>query len=229
MRYWEIDFLRGLGIILMLISNFVTDLQIFLNHPQNLFWRFFALFTASIFVFTSGISFQVSSKQKILKRFLKLIFLGFVITAVTAILLKDGAIYFGILHFLALAWIIALPFSNLGYLNIPLAFLFILLHFFVDGVHANTLLLLPLGITPSNFYTFDYFPIFPWFGVFLLGLPVGELFLQKNPSENKNIFISIITYLGRNSLKIYLIHQPIFVGLILLFFEPDFSIFRDLA
>ncbi|WP_456328121.1 heparan-alpha-glucosaminide N-acetyltransferase [Archaeoglobus sp.] len=220
MRYWEIDFLRGIGIILMLISNFVTDLQIFLNYPYSPFWQAFAMFTASIFVFTSGASFYVSYTQKrsfrrILKRFAKLMSLGFLITVVTAILFREGTIYFGILHFLALAWILAIPFYRLKSLSVVSALFFILLYPLVDSVHAQTLAFLPLGITPPSFYTFDYFPIFPWFGIFLLGFKFGEAVMK---SSNNNEKFKSICFLGRNSLKIYLLHQPILVSIILLLF-----------
>ncbi|ADB58854.1 heparan-alpha-glucosaminide N-acetyltransferase [Archaeoglobus profundus] len=220
MRYWEIDFLRGVGIILMLISNFVTDLQIFLNYPYSPFWHAFAMLTASIFVFASGASFYVSYTQKrslkrILKRFIRLMSLGLLITAVTAILFKEGTIYFGILHFLALAWILAIPFYHLKSLSVVLAAVFIILYPLVDSVHAQTLAFLPLGITPPSFYTFDYFPIFPWFGILLLGFKFGEA-VMKSRGNVKNF--KFVCLLGRNSLKIYLLHQPILVSIILLVF-----------
>ena len=221
MRYWEIDFLRGIGIILMVVSNFITDLQIFLNYPYSYFWHVFAMFTASIFVFTSGASFYVSYTQKrslkrILKRFVKLISLGMLITVVTMLLFKEGTIYFGILHFLALAWILAIPFHRLMSLSVVFAVLFIVLYPFVDSVHAQTLVFLPLGITPPSFYTFDYFPIFPWFGVFLLGFKFGEAVMRSRHNNVKKV--KFVCLLGRNSLKIYLLHQPILVSIILLLF-----------
>ncbi len=193
MRYWEIDFLRGFGIILMLISNFVTDLQIFLNYPYSLFWHAFALLTASIFVFTSGASFYVcysrGNIKKILKRFTKLMSLGLLITLTTATFLKVGTIYFGILHFLALAWILAIPFYRFGFFNCFFGVLFILLYPFVDSLHSDNMILLPIGITPTNFYTFDYFPIVPWFGIFLFGLTFGKVMVHRKPLDNKTSMI----------------------------------------
>jgi uncharacterized membrane protein len=223
MRYWEIDFLRGFGIILMLISNFVTDLQIFLNYPYSLFWHAFALLTASIFVFTSGASFYVCysrgrNVKKILRRFAKLMSLGLLITLTTTTLLKVGAIYFGILHFLALAWILAIPFHRFGFFNCFFGVLFILLYPIIDSLHSENVILLPIGITPRNFYTFDYFPIIPWFGIFLFGLTFGRFMANREPSNNGNSVVRSMCYIGRNSLKIYLIHQPIFVTLIVLMF-----------
>ncbi|WP_457548487.1 heparan-alpha-glucosaminide N-acetyltransferase [Archaeoglobus sp.] len=221
MRYWEIDFLRGVGIILMLISNFVTDLQIFLNYPHSFFWHVFAMFTASIFIYTSGASFYVfysKSKNfdKILKRFAKLMGLGFLITVVTMLLFKEGTIYFGILHFLALAWILAIPFYRLKSLILPIALLFVLLYPIADSVHAQTLALLPLGVTPPSFYTFDYFPVFPWFGIFLIGFKFGDAVMKSKVRKVR--YFDFVCFLGRNSLKIYIVHQPVFVSIILILF-----------
>ncbi len=219
-RYLEIDFLRGVGIILMLISNFVTDIQIFLDFQQNIFWKSFAIFTASIFVYTSGATFYVNytlkrSFKRILKRFTKLMGIGLIITLITASFLKEGTIYFGILHFLALAWIIAVPFY---YLRARLAALFFIVFYpLITSIHAETLLLLPLGITPSYFYTLDYFPIFPWFGIFLLGFDFGEKVMKEKKLKIGRIK-KLVCSLGKHSLKIYLIHQPVFVTIILLFF-----------
>ncbi len=226
MRYWEIDFLRGIGIILMLVSNFVTDLQIFLNYPYSSFWHVFALFTASIFVFTSGASFYVSytrkrSFKRILRRFVRLTFLGLVITLVTFVLFKEGTIYFGVLHFLALAWIIAIPFYYTRFTYL-FALLIVLLYPIVDSIHTNNLLLLPIGITPQNFYTFDYFPVFPWFGIFLVGFEFGKAVMKRNPTEKNDL----VCWLGKNSLKVYILHQPVFVSLILLAFGDHSGLLR---
>ncbi|RLF77882.1 DUF1624 domain-containing protein, partial [Thermococci archaeon] len=71
--------------------------------------------------------------------------------------------------------------------------------------------------------TLDYFPIFPWFGVFLLGTAVGGILYPNgqrkfNISNLDNPVIDFICFLGRNTLKIYVIHQPVFVGLLMLIY-----------
>ncbi len=225
-RIWEIDFLRGIGVFLMLFSNLITDLQYFLNFPRTLFSQLLAYITASIFVFVSGLCFNISysrrrSLRRILMRFLKLTLLGFSVTTATLLFLKRGTIYFGILHFLGLASILAIPFYKIGR-HIPIFIpLFIICSLFVEEVHADTLMLLPLGITPYRFFTLDYFPIFPWFGVYLLGLWFG--FVWRRWSEFPELrflgkICKIVCIAGRNSLKIYFIHQPIFLFVLLLIY-----------
>lgn len=234
-RFWEIDFLRGVGISMMVISNFVTDLQLFIGYSgHRLFWLLFAVATASIFVFASGISFWISYSRtikrtsspypKYLKRFLKLFGLGVVITLVTYFLLEDMTIYFGILHFLGTASLLAVPFYRFKRLNFLWALLFIAGSVVVNQIHGP-LWLLPTGITPAEFHSPDYFPLFPWFGVYLLGLAAGSVFYPDGRRKwelplPSGVLLSTICLAGRNTLKIYLLHQPILVGLLMLIYGP---------
>ena len=232
-RFWEVDFLRGVGISMMVVSNFITDLQLFLGYSgHRLFWSFFAVTTAFIFVFISGLSFWISYSRtvkrtvrpypKYLRRFLELFGLGILITLITHFFLRGMTVYFGILHFLGTAGIIAIPFHRFGRYNLLWALFFILGSLWVGQLHGS-IWLLPLGITPRRFYSPDYFPIFPWFGVYLLGLAAGSMFYpegMRKPELNipRSTVLSFLCFAGRHTLKIYLIHQPVLVGLLRLLY-----------
>ena len=227
-RYPEIDFFRGIALVMMLISNFITDLQYFTGYSEfKLFWRIFALFTASMFVFISGVSIWISHFRwkgygKYFKRFTKLFGLGLVITAFTKAFLEEGTIYFGILHFLGVASILIIPLLRFEEKNLILAPLFLIGEIVIKHVHLNNLLLLPLGITPVPFFTFDFFPIFPWFGIFLLGVGFGALIYPKGVRKFEISLPKVFCYfifLGRHTLKVYLVHQPIFGVILLLYFK----------
>ena len=233
-RFWEVDFVRGIGILMMIISNFVTDLQYFLNYSEHqMFWLVFARMTAFIFVFVSGISFWISYSRSIkknprpykkyLRRFAKLFGLGVLITITTKVFLSSGTIYFGILHFLGVASLLAIPFYRFREKNIFFGVFFLLGSLIVSRITVNSLFLLPIGITPSKFFTLDYFPIFPWFGVYLLGMTIGSLLYPDgmrriNLNFPKILPVKFICWAGRHTLKIYIIHQPILVGLLLLIY-----------
>ncbi|CAD5244144.1 heparan-alpha-glucosaminide N-acetyltransferase [Thermococcus camini] len=234
-RYWEVDLLRGIGIMMMVVSNFVTDLWLFLNYSgHRTFWFSFAIATASIFVFTSGLSFRISYSRavkrnpqpyrKYFRRFLKLFGLGMLITLVTSILPGEMTIHFGILHFLGVATLLAVPFYRFGRKNVFWAFFFLFGHLLVRNLHDG-LWLLPLGITPENYFAPDYFPIFPWFGVHLLGMAAGSVFYpggtrKMHLSLPQSPAIHFITFAGRHTLAIYLLHQPVLVGLLRLIHGP---------
>ena len=86
-----------------------------------------------------------------------------------------------------------------------------------------------LGIEP-DFFMIDYWPIFPWFGVMLLGLSAGNLLYSKG---NRRFALGAtprppamggLTFLGRHSLLIYLVHQPILVTALVIFGVGDLEL-----
>jgi len=81
------------------------------------------------------------------------------------------------------------------------------------------LLLLPLGIHAASFVTVDYEPLFPFFGVVLIGMGTGELLYGEGIRhftipKIPDFLVSPLSFLGRHSLVIYLVHQPVIVLLL---------------
>jgi len=71
--------------------------------------------------------------------------------------------------------------------------------------------LFPLGFTTGSFYSSDYYPLFPYLGIVLLGVFIGKVFYKKKKSlfpfyiSGKDPF----SFIGRHSLLLYVVHQPI--------------------
>lgn len=230
-RFWEIDSLRGIAIILMVISNFITDIIYFkIYEPGALgtFWTLLAYATATAFITLVGISLTLSGAQTKgsvwktnLKRGLMILSWGLIITAVTYRFMESGYIVFGVLHFIGVAVMIAAPFLKYEKLNLWLGLALIALGSIIRSFAVDSSWLLWIGLTPNGFYSVDYFPLIPWFGIVLIGIFLGNRFYPNGKrilpiGENESRTAKILSYLGRNSLKIYLIHQPILIGLILL-------------
>lgn len=81
------------------------------------------------------------------------------------------------------------------------------------------LLLLPLGIHASSFMTVDYTPLFPFLGVVLLGMGAGEFLYgggirHFTASRVPEHLASPLSFLGRHSLLIYIVHQPVIILLL---------------
>lgn len=253
-RLWEIDFFRGIAILMMISYHIIFDLDFFGIYDFDinsgtLFW--YARAIAGSFIFLVGISLSLSYSKakndkdvflKNIKRGLWIFSLGVLITFATWIFLKEGFVVFGILHFIGIAIIFSSLFLKFKKLNLLFGIVFIFIGIFLQSFRFDFNYLLPFGFAPKNFYTVDYVPFFPWFGVVLIGIFIGNVFykekqLQKMESEiamknykdlkfqyksknekfYNNYFIKLICFFGRHSLLIYLIHQPIIISLIYVF------------
>ena len=234
-RFWEIDFLRGLAIIMMIIYHLFYDLDFFNVYDINInsgFWWYFARTIATMFILLVGISLTLSHSRarmlnpkynlysKYLRRGLKTFAWGLTITLMTWIFLRGGFIIFGVLHLIGISIILAYPFLKLRSWNLLIGIIFISIGIYLKKLTFGFPWLIWLGFKPDIFYTVDYFPIFPWFGVILIGLFIGNL-LYANYTRRFNFwdlhnlsFIRLFCFLGRHSLLIYLIHQPILITLL---------------
>jgi len=247
-RFWEIDSLRGIAIIMMVTFHLIFDLYFFgiYNfdvHSGFLWW--FARLTASIFIFLVGVSLSLSYSRTILKgnygaqrslffkylrRGLRIFGYGLIITAATWIFIGNGFIIFGILHLIGIAIILEYPFLKRKYINLILGVIFIAAGVYLMSFTFDFYGLLWLGFTPNNFYTLDYFPLLPWLGVVSLGIFFGNTIYEnytrhfKLPDFSKYLPVKVLGFLGRHSLLIYLIHQPIilFILYILGYLNPNY-------
>ena len=242
-RFWEIDSLRGLAIVMMVTFHLIFDLYYFgifgFNVHSGFLW-WFARVTAFIFIFLVGVSLSLSYSRtalsanygsqkslfyKYLKRGLKIFGYGLIITAVTWLFIGEGFIIFGILHLIGIAIIIEYIFLKHKYANLFLGLIFITAGIYLTSFTFDFYGLLWLGFTPNNFYTLDYFPLLPWLGVVSLGIFLGNTLYQnytrhfKLPNFSKYSLIRLSGFLGRHSLLIYIIHQPLLI-IILLIFAP---------
>lgn len=227
-RLWEVDLLRGIAIILMIIFNWsfaLSYLSIYTLNGGSLYWYVFPRFIGGMFIFLAGLSltlmYNQTNKKGVHKKFffrgLKIFGYGILIMIITFLTFPEDFVIFGILHFIGISIILGSFFLKYNKLNLVLGLLIIALGFYLQSFSFNFPFLLWLGFIPKNFFTFDYWPILPWFGVTLLGIFFGN-FLYKNGKRNFKIkdlsrspIIKFLSFLGRKSLTIYLLHQPILI------------------
>jgi uncharacterized membrane protein len=235
-RFWELDLLRGCAVIMMVVFHLAYDLNYFGVYGLDMysgFWFYLARITAGTFILLVGVSLSLSSERarllgqqrlfiKLLKRGLKIFALGLGITAATYLLIANGFIVFGILHFIGASIILAYPFLNMKAQNIIIGLIIIAVGLYLQGMAVNFPWLLWLGLPPRDFYTLDYIPLFPWFGVILIGIFIGNTFYGgyrrriDPPDLSGYAPTRFFILLGRISLPIYLIHQPVLIMILYL-------------
>ena len=231
-RIDEVDALRGIGIAAVVLFHFFFDLHFLGLSAQNPYegpYLVLQRFAASTMLVTAGVSLalsrasaeakSVSFVHKAFQRFLFLAGVAALITLATWIYPNKGFIVFGIIHFMALSTLLALPFARLTWPNLGLAILLFLAEPFVRAQTLDTPWLLWLGLQPKDFFTFDYFPIIPWFGLVLLCIFAGNRYFLRGHRLLRGFqrFPEPLLWLGRKSLLVYLLHQPILLTLLTIY------------
>ena len=240
-RFWEVDSWRGVAIITMVIFHLMFDLRNFGGLPVVLhegFWFYFQRFTATSFITLAGVSVVLSYNRalakrgsadglawKVARRGLHILGIGLIFSLVMRVA-GLPPIDFGVLHLIGTSIICSIPFLNRRWLTLAVAAVLYTLSYILQFMNVQApegvSWLVPLGIEPPGYYYSDYFPFPHWFAVFLIGVFVGAVFYEsgtrKLPLPDFGGFFpfTVLQYLGRHSLVIYVIHQPILVGLLLL-------------
>lgn len=218
-RIWELDFLRGIALILMVYFHVIYDLKEFYNYPVSYASGinfYIGKASALLFMLISGVSCTLSSSN--IKRGLKVLGAALIITTATHLYNPDYGVKFGILHFLGVSMLLYPLFSKINkYYLIVLGTAVILLETLLAKVPANVDYLFPLGLTTRSFISSDYYPLIPWFGVFLYGIALGKLLYANNQSLfTVSLEDNIISKAGRKTLILYLVHQPFIITVLVL-------------
>lgn len=230
-RIWELDALRGLcilGVVAVHLIFDLVDLYGIVKWDYPTWFAFIKDWGGVIFILLSGICVTLGSHS--LRRGLVVLACGMICTAVTYGMTHMGfdrsmIIYFGVLHCLGTCmilwctyrtmpwWALLLQGSVLAALGLHLERLLEL-----GRLATNDRYLMPLGIYWRGFSSSDYFPLLPHLGFFLMGAALGKTLYKKKASllpkvTGKNPIIRFLCFCGKQSLWIYLLHQPILNGI----------------
>ncbi|WP_312643143.1 heparan-alpha-glucosaminide N-acetyltransferase [Hydrogenoanaerobacterium sp.] len=226
-----IDELRGIAIIGMVIYHFLYTLSnlFSVNLGENIL-RMMHLIQpplAGTFILIAGFTCRYS--QANVKRGFRTMLCGGLITLFTTILVPSQAIYFGILHFLGISMLLYewihkwVDRANQYLLMSMLAVVFFATFNLQKGVLSvpiwgsiplpyalyRFVWLAPIGLPPRSFTSADYFPLLPWFSLFLFGTLIGAQVREKGaPAIFYKRRSRILAGIGGKSLVIYLLHQP---------------------
>ena len=242
-RFPELDLWRGLAVVSMVVYHFFFDLNFLGIAPREMYaggWLVFQRMIASSFLLLVGISLTISfnhCREKpvwfIFKKFGKrtafIMAAALLVTLGTWLFVPEQYVRFGILHLISVSTVLAVPFLFMPRFLVGLVGVsFLFLSSLVKSITVSHPFFLWLGITYPEYAAVDYFPVAPWFGIVLLGIFMGTWLY---PNEERKYAWPIISHtafrmphtafawISKKALWIYLIHQPILIGALLLYLK----------
>ncbi len=228
-RLLLIDALRGIAIAMMVAFHFCFDLSYFgladFNFYEDSFWLNARTLILSSFLFLVGVSLVLATRSGlILTRYLRrlgyLLAAALLVSVATWWIFAERFVFFGVLHFIALASVLGLLFVRAGWLNLVLGVALIL----VANRYQSPWFDEPgrrwIGLMTHKPPTEDYVPLLPWFGVVLLGMfagPTMRRLARHWQPRSAAPPLDWLAFAGRHSLFIYLLHQPLLMGALALY------------
>jgi len=229
LRIPAVDVARGVALLAMFVYHFTWDLGFFgfitLQAGVDPAWRLFAKLIAGSFLVLVGVSLVLATRGGVRPRpfLIRLAMVSAAALAVTVATLyttPQSFVFFGILHSIAVSSVLALPMLRaplwwiammaLLVAGAPLAF---------SSPTFDSPGLWWLGLAPKPPLTNDYVPILPWFAAVLAGILLARLAIAAGLDRRLAAWTpgrvgSVLAWGGRHSLAVYLIHQPVFFGLL---------------
>ncbi|WP_127105129.1 DUF1624 domain-containing protein [Pararhodobacter zhoushanensis] len=224
-----IDLARGIALIGMAVFHFTFDLEFFhLIAPgtiTSLPWIVFARTVAGSFVFLAGVSLVMAARggmrwPSFWRSTAVVAVAALGVTVATWFAIRPAFVFFGILHMIVVGRLLGLAFLRVPpVLTAVIGVAVWALPYLVQSPMFNARWMAWIGFAEVQPFSMDLEPVFPWFGPFLLGMAMAGLaqaWLRGGVLVNP--VLRGLAWAGRHSLAIYLIHQPVLLGSLWLFF-----------
>ena len=239
-RYTVLDILRGLCIISMVLYHGTWDAVYMFGASAPWYESYGAyLWQQSIcwtFILLSGFCFSIGKRK--LRRGLLVLACSAVISLVTSFI-PGAEIRFGVLCLIGSCMVILVPLERVlsrvpSALGLALSFALFLLCKNIDngyiGIGTRVILEMPsflyantatayLGFPQSGFSSADYFPLLPWILLYICGYYLYRIFSRTGLLSALSIArCAPLEWLGRRSLLLYMIHQPVVYAVLYVIF-----------
>lgn len=208
LRYHLLDELRGLDLISMMLYHGMWDVVFLFGIPQKWYiGRPGFLWQQSIcwvFILLSGFCLPLGHHP--FRRGAVVFGAGALVTAVTLLFLPEGVVLSA-----ALFWV-TYP-TMRGFWNLPGGRLALPQALYANGLTAY------LGFMPKDFFSTDYFPLLPWLFLFWVGYFLHQLVGRAGMEPLRRSVCPPLGWMGRHSLVLYLLHQPVILGVLTVAFR----------
>ena len=231
-RFAGLDTIRGITLISMIAYHACWDMVYLFGADWDWYrsdgaylWQQSICWT---FILLSGYCWHLGRHHG--KRGLLVFGGGALVSAVTFVAMPENLVFCGVLTLLGSAALLTIPLDPLlrripARAGLAGSFLLFLLTREVNsgylGFEGVKVLTLPeglyrnyftalLGFPQPGFYSTDYFSLLPWVFLFWTGYYLYRLRRQEPP----RLALPVVTALGRHSLLVYLLHQPVVYGVL---------------
>jgi uncharacterized membrane protein len=224
-RLAGIDAMRGGALLLMFVYHFCFDLRFYRvtawNFEHDPLWLGFRALIVASFMLLVGVSLVLAerahaSPRHFWKRIGMIAACALAVSAGSYLVFPHTFIYFGILHSIAVASILAQPLTRRPWLALAAGVAVVLAGLTLQWPAFDARVLSWIGFTTTKPPTEDYVPLFPWAGVVLVGVSAGHALVRANfrPLHSLASAPRWLLWLGRHSLFVYMMHQPILLALL---------------
>jgi len=225
-RLPAIDALRGFALCLMIVYHFVFDLGYFrlikVDFNRDPFWLTARAIILSSFLLLVGVSLVLAARARqsahsFWRRIALIAGCAVLVTAASYMIFPQTFITFGVLHFIAIASVLAQPVVRWPRASLVLGVAIIAAGATLSFPLFDAPLLNWVGMMTHKPRTEDYVPLFPWLGVVLVGVAAGAWLTARDRASIAGLGRASpawLAWLGRHSLLVYMVHQPVLVGVL---------------
>jgi uncharacterized membrane protein len=225
-RFWEIDVVRTvalLGLLFFHTRELLYHFDLCAEPLRSGIWFYIRVVNAGLFIFPAGVALTIAYSRG--KRMPEFLLRGLNIK-LSGFMLR-GLKIFGLgMVITLLSWLVVPEeYVRFRYINLILGAALMAIGIYL--LEQNVFVDFPwlLWLMPYSFRTLDYFPLLPWFGLFLMGMFFGKILYPQgnrrfNIPEFSNPVASALTLPGRHPLVVYFAHLPVIIG-VLLALVPD--------
>lgn len=229
LRIPAVDVARGVALLAMFVYHFTWDLGFFgfitLQAGVDPGWRLFAKLIAGSFLVLVGVSLVLATRDGVkprpfLRRLAMVSAAAIAVTVATLYATPQSFVFFGILHAIAVFSVLALPLlrAPLWWIAMMAAFVAVAPLAFSSPTFDSPGLWW-LGLMPKPPLTNDFVPVFPWFAAVLVGVLAARTGIAAGLDRRLAAWTpgrigAVLAWGGRHSLAVYLVHQPVFFGIL---------------
>ncbi|MCC7325990.1 MAG: DUF1624 domain-containing protein [Burkholderiales bacterium] len=226
-RVVAIDGMRGLALVAMIAYHFAFDLAYlritgsdFYHDP---FWLHSRTAILSSFLLLAGVSLVLAERSPrgragFWRHVARIAACALLVSTASYLIFPKSYIWFGVLHAIALSLVLIRPLAAHPGAALVTG---------VAAIAAGNLWTSPwfdqratgwLGFATVKPITEDYVPLFPWIGVMLIGVAAGHALVRTDFHAIAWLprVPSPLAWLGRHSLAVYMLHQPLLLGVLYL-------------